>query len=273
MRRPFLFTDAYRSAAAANCGARPEAPVAPMRQYILESVRSHTTWSLIMLIEKMATGGFEHNLTLGQRLFYGLERQACHILLRRPPPTVPGEQLLNLGCGPHIYEGWVNADDYAIKRRLREPRFRPNWRLDLTRSWACPDNHWDGIFTEHVLELCSYSQVAFALGECLRTLKPGAWLRISLPDLRKYVAAYQGGSGGEWFASFPDPALIISNLTQMHLHRSTWDATLMLRVLTELGFADAKEVSYRQGTDARLLKDGDEKIHQSFYVEARKRPH
>ena len=223
-----------------------------------------------MLIDELQNGKFEHTLSLSKRAFYEFERRACHILLRHRPPLVSGAQLLNLGCGPHIYAGWVNADDYAIKRYFRESQFRPNWRLDITRPWLCENNHWDGIFSEHVLEMLSYSSAIFVLRECLRTLKPAAWVRISLPDLKKYLAIYQGDETQERFYEFPHPALIISNLTQMHFHRSTWDADLMVKVLAEIGFANVRQVPNGEGTDTRLIRDGAEKRFQSFYVEAQK---
>jgi predicted SAM-dependent methyltransferase len=191
-------------------------------------------------------------------------------VFRRGPPDVGEISLLNLGCGPHVFPGWVNADDYAFKRGLRERSFRPNWRLDITRPWRCLANHWDGVFTEHVLEHVSYSQAIFVLRECLRTLKPGAWLRISVPDLGAYVSLYEGRQSRPEFASFPHPAIGLSFLTQMHLHRSVWDGGLMVRVLTELGFADARAVAFGVGADPRLIRDDPDKAHESLYVEARK---
>ena len=181
-----------------------------------------------------------------------------------------GPQLLNLGCGPHNYPGWVNADDYAPKRRLRERSFRPNWNLDVTRAWKCPDNHWDGIFTEHVIEHISYSEAVKVFRECLRTLKPDAWLRISVPDAVKYA---RHGSDEQLCLDappFPSPALAISFATQMHFHRSAWDATLMTQVLREVGFSDVRTVSYQVGADPRLIKDDVDKARESLYVEARK---
>ena len=59
--------------------------------------------------------------------------------------------------------------------------------MDATKPWKCPDNYWDGIFTEHVLEHLSYKDAIFAIGECYRPLKPGAWLRISVPDIDKFI--------------------------------------------------------------------------------------
>src|SRR4029077_10639675 len=87
------------------------------------------------LIERLERRDYESSLTVFQIVFYSLERTICHAVLRRSPPMMDGPQLLNLGCGPHNYPGWVNADDYAPKRRLRERSFRPNWNLDVTRVW------------------------------------------------------------------------------------------------------------------------------------------
>lgn len=223
-----------------------------------------------MLLDSLKKREFEHSLSVAQHAFYWAERSVGHHLFRRPPPQIVGEALLNLGCGPHIFEGWVNADDYAIKRSFRQRAFRPSWRLDITRAWTCPDNTWDGVFSEHVLEMLTYSDAVFVLTECLRTLKPSGRIRISLPDLKQYVALYQGNGDPAGYPDFPDPVLAVAFLTQMHFHRSTWDARLMMRLLTEIGFEKAAEAAYCKGEDPRLLRDDEDKAHDSFYVEARK---
>lgn len=105
-----------------------------------------------MLIQQLLARNFEFNLSAAQLIYYTLERRTCHLLWRRYPPKPLVPNLLNLGCGPHIFPRWVNADDYALKRRFREHRFKPNWNLDIARPWRCIDNYWDGIFTEHVIE-------------------------------------------------------------------------------------------------------------------------
>jgi predicted SAM-dependent methyltransferase len=223
-----------------------------------------------MLLQELAAKKYEFNLSTVQTLFYTMERKICHATMRRFPPALQSPNLLNLGCGPHIFSGWVNADDYAIKRRLRERQFRPNWHLDITKLWRCADNYWDGIFTEHVLEHLAYSEAIFALKESLRTLKPSAWIRISVPDIAKYVSYYCGNVADANFPQFPSPAVAISFVTQMHHHRSVWNSDLMVRVLTELGFQDAKSVSFRIGSDPRIIRDDADKMPESLYVEARK---
>jgi predicted SAM-dependent methyltransferase len=222
------------------------------------------------LIQRLSNREFEFGLSPAQLVYYWLEREACHRLMRRPPPDLAGPRLLNLGCGPHIYEGWVNADDYAFKRRLRESAFRPNWRLDITRPWRCRDGFFDGLFSEHVIEHVSYSEAVHVFREAFRTLKPGSWIRISVPDLAKYVRFYQGEPQAPGFEDFPERALGVSFLTQMHMHRSAWDAALMTRVLAEIGFTDTSEVAFGEGSDPRLIRDDPDKVHESLYVEARR---
>lgn len=222
------------------------------------------------LIQRLSNREFEFGLSPAQLVYYWAEREICHRVMRRAPPDVGATRLLNLGCGPHIFDGWVNADDYAFKRGIREREFRPNWRLDITRPWRCPDNHWDGVFTEHVVEHVSYSEAVHVFREALRTMKPGAWLRVSVPDLAKYVRFYDGEPQAAGFEEFPERALGVSFLTQMHMHRSAWDGALMTRVLGEIGFADARQVAFGEGCDPRIVRDDPDKTHESLYVEARK---
>lgn len=223
-----------------------------------------------MLLEELETGRYDYRVGLGARFYYALERAVGQTLLRRRPPRASGERLLNLGCGPHIFEGWVNADDYAFKKRLQNRRFRPNWSLDISKPWLCDDGEWDGIFTESVIEYFEYTVAIAVLRECLRTLKPGAWLRISAPDLKRYTAYYRGEIPTEGFPPFPHPALGVAYLTQKPFHVSTWDAGLMTGLLREIGFIDAREVGFREGSDPRLARDDPDKRFESVYVEARK---
>lgn len=223
-----------------------------------------------MLIDRLSKGEYEFGVPLTKQLFYNLERLIGNLLFKKLPPRGTASRLLNLGCGPLAYEGWVNADEYAFKRGLRQRDFKPDWRLDITHPWKCENDYWDGIFTQHVLEHVTYSQAAFVLEESFRTLKPGCWIRISVPSLRKYVDFYESHNNDKFFAQFQYRALAISFLTQMHLHKSTWDGDLITTLLTEIGFQNVKEVEFGQGTDQQLIKDQDTKADESLYVEAQK---
>jgi len=223
-----------------------------------------------MLKAKLAGKEFESDIPVLKNMFYQFERAIGNRFFKSPPPPGLSPNLLNLGCGPVLYDGWANADEYAFKRALRDKAFRPNWRLDITRPWHCPDNFWDGIFTQHVIEHVPYSAAAFVLSECFRTLKPGAWLRVSVPGLKKYIDYYEGRTSDPFFRDFTHRALAISFLTQMHLHKSVWDGDLMVALLNETGFVKVREVEHGAGTDTRLIKDQNEKASESLYVEAMK---
>jgi predicted SAM-dependent methyltransferase len=222
------------------------------------------------LISQLSNREFEFSPSLAQLAYYTIERRVSHHILRHYPPRPRSPNLLNLGCGPHIYPSWVNADDYAPKRRLRERTFRPNWSLDIARRWRCDNDYWDGIFTQHVIEHLTYSEAVTVFKECYRTLRPGAWMRVCVPDLATYVRYYRKEIDDKQFFSLPHRTLALSFLTQMHMHRSVWDADLMIEVLSELGFEDAAAVSFGSGSDTRLIKDDPEKAPESLYVEARK---
>lgn len=224
------------------------------------------------LIDELAEGRYEWEHAPLKQLLYAMERRLCHLLLRRLPPPPRQPNLLNLGCGSFPFPGWINADDYALRRRIRDPNFSPDWSLDMTKSWRCPDLYWDGIFSEHVIEYCSYSESVLTLSEALRTLKAGAWMRVSLPDLNKFVGFYKEGYDRDAFPEFPHPATAISNLTQMHAHKSTWDADLLMTVMRETGFVDVHEVEFGMGSDPRLIQENANKRHKSFYVEGQRSP-
>lgn len=186
---------------------------------------------------------------------------------RRSPPDLGAPRLVNL-CGGASVPGWVNAEFFKIDRHfLRVPR--DHWGVDLRYPLPCPSDHWDGVLSEHTLEhLCPRDGLRF-LRELHRTMKPGAWARVVVPDLAKYVAAYQGSPPSPEFSQWTGAELIWA-LTQNWGHRSVWDAELLGRTLREVGFVDVREVAFMEGTDARLLRDRADRAWESVYLEARK---
>jgi predicted SAM-dependent methyltransferase len=189
------------------------------------------------------------------------------LLARRPPATASRERLCNLGCGASFFEGWVNADFYQL-RVWKAPR--DLWMVDLRYPLRCDSDYWDGVFCEHALEHLDPVEAIALLREILRTLKPGARLRLSVPDLRRYVRHYLGQEVEEKFARWPLQAAAIRGLTQGWGHRSLWDAQLLSEALRHVGFVGVEECAFRAGGDARLLRDSQVRRWESAYLEARK---
>jgi len=76
-------------------------------------------------------------------VFHAIDRAiAARFLTRRVPATASQPRLLNLGCGPVRYPEWVNADFYTFGWILHGFS-RPEWVMDATKPWKCPDNYWD----------------------------------------------------------------------------------------------------------------------------------
>ncbi|GEO81444.1 class I SAM-dependent methyltransferase [Pararhodospirillum oryzae] len=86
---------------------------------------------------------------------------------------------LNLGCGGHHREGWINVD--------RAAALAPDQVVDLeTTPWPWPDDSVDEILLSHVLEHLGETPRAFlaVMGELWRVCRNGARITIVVPHPR-----------------------------------------------------------------------------------------
>ena len=89
---------------------------------------------------------------------------------------------LHIGCGLNILPGWLNSDYYPANKDLLH--------VDAEKSFPFPDETFDFIFSEHMIEHIPYPSAHHMLLECFRVLKPGGTIRISTPDLNFLIALY-----------------------------------------------------------------------------------
>jgi SAM-dependent methyltransferase len=129
---------------------------------------------------------------------------------RRHQPSSPK---LHIGAFDVVHDGWLNTDvtpHMAIARvpalpgllkragRLSDERwasyragtFRRLHYLDLTQPLPYPDGAFEAALGSHVLEHLTPHEAEGLLGELHRVLRPGAILRIAVPDLDAVIAAY-----------------------------------------------------------------------------------
>ena len=192
------------------------------------------------------------------------------ILLNKKPRLIDDLNLLHLGCGNSKFAGWVNADFYQGLKFWKKYSNKPDWILDLRYPLNCDSDYWDGVYTEHMLEHLLHPHVLHLLKEILRTLKPGRWLRVSVPDLEKYIDYYCGKKSHENFKRWPTGAEAVRSLTQNWGHLSLWNSELLGNFLREVGFANVRKVDFLEGTDKRIIKDKENREWESLYVEAQK---
>ena len=179
--------------------------------------------------------------------------------------------LLDLGVGENYKEGWIHVDFYRLHFKFWKKYInrKPDIETDLRYPLNCSDNIIDGIYSNHTLEHLYPDQAYQLLSEIYRILKSNSWLRIGVPDLKRYVDFYNGKTIPGFNYKFKAEA--ISNCTQNWGHHSAWDAELLLKALELIGFINIKEVEYgKEGEDKRLIKEQETRKFETLIIEAQK---
>ena len=222
----------------------------------------------------MIADSSHHKFTWQGLLFFEIKSFiGRHFLQKRKLKIDPNQiNLLNLGSGlkPITEPCWINADFFNGFLPGETKAFHADWMLDLRYPLLCPDNVWDGVFTEHTLEHLYPDEVFNLLKELHRTMKPQAWIRITVPDLQKYVDYYEGRNVNPKFSQWKTGNEAIHTLTQNYQHISVWNDELLGQFLETIGFENIKQVSLQQVTYMRLCKDREERSWETFYMEAQK---
>lgn len=190
------------------------------------------------------------------------------------PKLKSGENYLHLGCGNNYIDGYVNADFFYGFKFWKKDLLEREWQLDLRYPLNCPDEVFDGIFTEHTLEHLYPDDAEKLLQELYRVLKTNSIIRITVPDLEKYVKFYNGDYSGYDAESFKNKyrsgCSAIRNLTQNYFHLSTWDFGELKFILEKNKFKDIRKMEFGVTQNEKLNLDLKERSWETLYVEARK---
>lgn len=168
---------------------------------------------------------------------------------------------LNLGCGSHTPEGWVNIDCAFGARLAKIPFFRfvnkkigffrMDWddRIkvhDLQRPFPFDDGSVDTIYTSHTLEHFTKKEGERFLKECHRVLRSDGILRVVVPDLESIVSDYTTGKIAA--DMFLDKLCVICDtsgmgffkrllVNQIHFpHKCMYDTKTLLGKFHDIGF-------------------------------------
>lgn len=192
-------------------------------------------------------------------------------------------KLLNLGCGHITPDGWINVDgsnrawlaskwpriDNLLTRLgAIEPTEFSNKTVhaNLLKRFPWPDNSIDGIYMGEILEHFTKADGEAVLRECYRVLKPGAPIRVRVPDFVQYCQSYLAefnsvhqrdrmqwdGSHSRWVKMFFDDICIEppNRLRSFgHFHKWMYDEVTLLLLLESIGFVEAQR---RKVHDSRL---------------------
>lgn len=148
---------------------------------------------------------------------------------------------LHIGCQDHLIEGWLNVD--------LMPGVASVAYMDATKAFPFPDETFDFIFSEHMIEHITLKEGYLMLQECKRVLKPGGVLRISTPDLQflmdlythpkdalhqEYIEAYR-----RFFPqlSYISEAMVVNNFVRNWGHQFIYDKKTLAYLMQDAGFS------------------------------------
>jgi predicted SAM-dependent methyltransferase len=178
---------------------------------------------------------------------------------------LPEHAKVQLGCGEHRFDGWVNID---INRAVH-----PDVRLDLRGGFPAPAESVAFVFSEHVFEhlTLDYGRLIFA--DCFAALEQGGVMRIAMPDLRYIVERYMEGryegeggpeaQGDAEYRRIDSPALLLNYALRSWGHRYLYDLDELDLRLRQAGFAqiDPQEMGKSLHPElARLEQRGESRL-------------
>ncbi len=156
-------------------------------------------------------------------------------------------------------------------------------QLDIGQPLPFEDGSVSWAYAEHLIEHVPLATAVRWLTEVRRVLRPGGLLRLTTPDLAKYVEGYL--SGNKFFAKHrrrvdlaidvapPMPArnaFMFNQIFYLYGHRWLYDLAELQYVLAQAGFdpAAVRECAYREGSrpDVAAL-DQTIRNDETIYVE------
>jgi len=191
---------------------------------------------------------------------------------------------LQLGAGENIRPDWLNTDlhDYGRPADLVY--------LDVRRPFPFPDESFDLVFSEHMLEHLEYEEGLRCLVECRRVLRPGGRIRIATPSLERIAWLYDDQLSDvqrrylRWAAdSFVPEAeealagFVVNNFMRAWGHRFVYDRDTLRHALSAAEFLDIEERHVGEspepalaGLERHLEEEPEFNQYETLVLEARR---
>jgi predicted SAM-dependent methyltransferase len=155
------------------------------------------------------------------------------------------EKYLNMGSGFNPLTNWLNGD----YNERPESVF-----MDGTKKLMLPDNSFNAIFSEHMIEHIHYTDANNMIKEFYRILQPGGKIRINTPDLKFLIDLYSSEktdvqknyiewSAGKFIDYAPEKSdtFVINNFMRDWGHCFIYDARSLKHMLEVNGFKNVEK--------------------------------
>jgi predicted SAM-dependent methyltransferase len=193
---------------------------------------------------------------------------------------------LQLGTGSNPYAGWLNTDIADFKRTGEVVH------LDVRKRFPLPDESFDAVFSEHMIEHLTYDEGLYCLRESYRVLRPRGRLRVATPSALQLARLYEEELSElqrrylRWsvdvfveHADAPLPGFAVNNMFYNFDHRFIYDDQTLRHALETSGFRDVKEWPVGESDDPALanlerhMRSAAEfNAYETLVLEARKPP-
>jgi predicted SAM-dependent methyltransferase len=181
------------------------------------------------------------------------------------------DALVNVACGPHVRPDFLNLDLHPCDAAV--------FAWDCRRSLPLADRAAAGVRAEHYVEhLDPREELPAFLADVRRVLRPGAVLRVIVPDAERYLRAYcQGDDRALRELGVPDPFpddlptrmdVVNHAFHQWHEHRWGYDFDALAHRLRAAGFTRVERMAFQLSLDPRLACDRAVHAPYSLYVDA-----
>lgn len=178
---------------------------------------------------------------------------------------------LHLGAGENVLPGWLNTDLHDYGRRDLA-------YLDVRRRFPLPDESFDVVFSEHMLEHLTYAEGQHCLRECRRVLRSGGRIRIATPSLERLARLYDGGELQERYVRWavetlapeleaPLPGAVVNNFFRSWGHRFIYDPQTLRHALESAGFVDVAEGAVGE-LEGHLAEEPELNRYETIVLEA-----
>lgn len=180
---------------------------------------------------------------------------------------------VQLGAGSSRLRGWLNTDIEPGEGKAY---------LDATKRFPFEDGSIHYIFSEHVIEHLTYDEGKALAAEAFRVLAPGGKMRVSTPNLARFIELFdenlspeaqaylQGKLGWHRWPKEPNAAAIILNLQMSSWgHKFMYDVETLGGILMPVGFRNLQEFEENISNDEHLRgleeRDGGVYAHLNEY--------